>query len=291
MNNIDLHIHSIHSLDGQYTCQELIDLCHAAGLKTIAITDHNHVGGIAACMGYAKKVGITVIPGIEIDCVIGDIQMHMLGYKIDYLAPVWTTLYNTCYEREANVSRERIEKVNQLGFDLSPHDILKTKEGGIVTPEDIAEILLADHHLHDHPVLKPYLPHGNRSDNPPVNFYWDYFTKDKPCYMDMTYPTAKDIIHMIIDHGGIPVIAHPGATFQEDLSPIHQLIALGAMGIEVFSSYHHDKQCRTYYDMAKQHDLYITAGSDFHGKHKPSVSLGGYRCFLDTQHLLHDICG
>lgn len=290
MSNIDMHIHSAHSLDGQYTCQELINLCHQTGLTTISITDHNHVAGINDCIYYADQVGISVIPGIEIDCVIDDVQLHMLGYQIDHLAPVWDKLYTSVYTQEVNVSHERIRKVNQLGFDLSPDEILKTKENGIITPEEIAEILLANNKTDHHPLLKPYLPNGNRSDNPYVNFYWDYFTKDKPCYIEMAFPTAKDVIGMIIDHGGIPVIAHPGATFKDDSPYIHQLISLGAMGIEAFSSYHSDKQCKSYYDIAKQYDLCMTAGSDFHGKNKPSVSLGGYPCFLDSEQLLRDIC-
>ena len=72
------------------------------------------------------------------------------------------------------------------------------------------EALLKDERYVDHELLKPYRSGGSRSDNPYVNFYWDYYVQGKPCYTEVIFPSLEKIIQLINDHGGVAVLAHPG---------------------------------------------------------------------------------
>lgn len=289
MSTIDLHMHSNYSLDGQYSPKELINLCKMAGLKFISITDHNSVDSLEEAHFYAKLSNIKLISGIEIDCSYNNINMHLLGYNIHYTASVFQKLKDSFFKQELNASRERLKKVNALGFNLSINDFIKSYGDSIFSPEDIADYLLNSSDAYNHELLLPYLNGGPRSDNPNVNFYWDFFAKGKPCYIPIQIPSLKETIQLVNDTGGIPIVAHPGATFKDNLHYLNELASFGIQGIEVFSSYHSYEECQYFYRLAKKNNLIVTAGSDFHGKHKPKVKLSKTNCFLNDQLLLSSI--
>ena len=146
----------------------------------------------------------------------------------------------------------------------------------MITGEIIAEVALQDER--NHPLMKEYLPGGSRSDNPFVNFYWDYCAQSKPAYVPIHYISLKEAVDMIHAAGGIAVLAHPGNNTKENLSLIDAIFAYDVKGMEVYSSYHSPEQIAFYKDYAEQHYLMITMGSDFHGKTKPSIALGGSHC-------------
>ena len=81
-------------------------------------------------------------------------------------------------------------------------------------------------------------------------------------------------ISLILDTGGIPVFAHPGQNIGMNQELLEEIIHEGIHGIEVYSSYHDHETTKFYLAQAREHDLIITAGSDFHGKNKPSIELG-----------------
>ena len=84
---VDLHMHSHYSDDGEYTPTQLVDMCHEAGVKVMAIADHNWVKANDEATKYAKELGIKYIPAIEIDCTYQGLNLHVLGYGIDYKQP------------------------------------------------------------------------------------------------------------------------------------------------------------------------------------------------------------
>ena len=81
---IDLHMHSKYSDDGEFKPIELVEKCHKRNIKIMAIADHNSVKAIAEAKKAANKLNITYIPAIEIDCTYNGIDLHVLGYGIDY---------------------------------------------------------------------------------------------------------------------------------------------------------------------------------------------------------------
>ncbi len=286
MNQIDLHIHSHHSLDGEFTEAELVDRAIAAGLKVMAVADHNSAQSAEKGMDLAEKAGIVWIPAIEIDCDFHGTNVHLLGYRIDYRNPVFAQLTKDVENMERDASGLRIEKAQSLGLPVSRNDF-PGKE--IIIPEEIAEVLLARDDAATYPILQPFLPGGNRSDNPYVNFYWDYFAKDKPCYVPVSFMSLLEAVQLIKQTGGIPIVAHPEKTFGAIAPHLDELIASGVEGLEVFSSYHSPEEIDNLHALAKSHQLLVTFGSDYHGKTKPSVYLGMTRCEMTNEDQLDEV--
>ena len=286
MNQIDLHIHSYHSLDGEFSEAELVNQAKSAGLKVMAVADHNSAQSAEKGMALAEKAGIVWIPAIEIDCDFQGTNVHLLGYRIDYRNPVFLKLTKQVEEMEREASGLRIEKTQALGLPVSRDDF-PGKE--IIIPEEIAEVLLARNDAATYPILRPYLPGGDRSDNPYVNFYWDYFAKDKPCYVPVFFMSLQEAVQLVKQTGGIPIVAHPEKTFGAIAPHLDELIAFGVEGLEVFSSYHSPGEIAGLYELAKSKDLLVTFGSDYHGKTKPSVCLGMTCCEMPNEDQLDEV--
>lgn len=270
---IDLHIHSAHSLDGEYSPKEIIDQCLTRGVEYVAIADHNNIDAYEEALEYAEEKDIHLIPAVEIDCYYKNHPLHLLIYGLDGGNSDLKELCDRQLLLEINASKERIDKINELGFDLSVDDF-KHLEAPVITPEDIAEVLLKDERYPRHPLLLPYRKNGMRGDNPLVNFYWDYYAKGKPSYIKLDYPLLEDVLALSKKHGGISILAHPGASLRENFSIIEDIIRTGIDGLEVFSSYHSQFDVERLMTYVNRSNLLMTAGSDYHGKIKPTVRLG-----------------
>jgi len=168
-----------------------------------------------------------------------------------------------------------------MGFDLTETDLSAITLGSYWhenwTGEVFAEALLKSGKYLDSGLLRPYRENGNRSDNPYVNFYRDYFSQESPCYVAMTFPDMRDVIDIIRRNGGKSVLAHPGFNLKGTFDMIDQLIPLGLNGIEAYSSYHTPETAQWFRDKVDQFGLFFTRGSNFLGKNKPMVKLG-YCC-------------
>ena len=79
MSYIDLHMRSNYSEDGEFSPREIVELCKGKGLKYFAITDHNTIKGLAEAKEYCEDKDIIMIPGIELDCTIEGVNIHLLG--------------------------------------------------------------------------------------------------------------------------------------------------------------------------------------------------------------------
>ena len=282
---IDLHMHSKYSDDGEFTPSELVEMCHRSGIKIMAIADHNSVKAIDEAKEAAKKYDIKYISATEIDCTYNGINLHVLGYGIDYHHEDFKRLEQNVLDQELKCSKEKILLTNKLGFEVDEEALNKLSANGVYTGEMFGEVLLNDPRYQEHPLLKPYREGGARSDNPYVNFYWDYYSQGKPCYTKIIYPSLKETIDLIKKHGGTVVLAHPGNNLKGQFEVFDEMVALGVEGVEAFSNYLSLETVNYFYNAGKKHDLLITCGSDFHGKTKPAIELGECRCNIDE----HDI--
>ena len=235
---IDLHMHSLYSDDGEFTPTRLVEMCHEAGVKIMAIADHNWVKAIDEAKKKAEELKIKYIPAIEIDCTYKGINLHVLGYGIDYTNPAFNQLGEDILKQELNCSLKKLELTNQLGFDLKKEQLDALSSNGVYTGEMFGEALLKDERYVDHELLKPYRSGGSRSDNPYVNFYWDYYAQGKPCYTEVIFPSLEKTIQLINDHGGVAVLAHPGNNLKGKFDIFNEMVEKGLQGVECFSSYH-----------------------------------------------------
>lgn len=278
MSYIDLHIHSFYSADGEFEPKTIVDLCIGRKIRYFSIADHNCVKAIDEAKIYCKGKDIEIIPAIELDCTIDSVNLHVLGYGIDYHNPIFNEIQENIILQEQSASKKRLELIRKIGIDFSDEIIWSLSRNGIVTGEMIAEAAMQFDKDHINPLLQPYYENGSRSDNPYVNFYWDYCAQGKPAYAEVKFISLQETIKVIEENGGVSVLAHPGNNLKENNALLETIISCGVKGIEVYSSYHSEKQVSFYKEFALKHKLLLTCGSDFHGKTKPSISIGGSNC-------------
>lgn len=277
---IDLHMHSWYSEDGEFTPAELVEQCSRQGITAMSITDHNCARANAEARAQAEANGIRYISGIEIDCVYKGLDFHVLGYGIDEHSEDFARIEENIERQGFRASLERLEKTQVLGFHITQDEMWELSRDaywkGSWSGEMFAELLLAKPEYADHPLLRPYRPGGARNDNPYVNFYWDYYAQGKPCYVKMEYPPMDEIIGIIHRNRGKAVLAHPGVNLKSRKELLKEILDLGMDGVEAFSSYHTPEQASEFYRETQKRGLFATCGSDYHGKTKPAIRLGGY---------------
>lgn len=275
MTTIDLHMHSNISIDGEFPPETLMKKCHENGLRFVSLTDHNSTRGTEEALESSKKLGITLIPGIELDCTYREVNLHLLGYGIDYSDQRFHVYEQDVIHQEMKSSRKRMQLVRDLGIVFSDEDIETLAPDGVVTGEIIAEAALKESKNRTHPLMKPYFPGGERSENPMVSFYWDFCAKGKPAYVPITYMSLEEAVALVESAGGIPFLAHPGNNIGMDEEFLKGIVSTGVKGVEVYSSYHTKEQTAFYKNKVEEMNLLFSSGSDFHGKTKPSIHLGG----------------
>ncbi|MFA9464698.1 MAG: PHP domain-containing protein [Velocimicrobium sp.] len=289
-NSIDLHMHSRYSDDGEFTPTELVEKCIASGISTMSITDHNTVRANEEAQKEAKKRGLCYISGIEIDCVFQNTNFHVLGYGIDYKSSDFAEIEKNIDDQSFDASLKMLAEAQELGFHITENDMCEVSKNnfwkGRWTGEMFAEVLLNNPEHNNHPLLNPYRFGGAKSNNPYVNFYWDYYSQGKPCYVKMEYPRLEDVINIIHQNGGKAVLAHPKLNLKNHFDQLHSLISAGIDGIEAFSSYHTPSQSFHFFREAQETKVFVTCGSDFHGKTKPAISLGQHGGIIMENELL-----
>lgn len=274
MGYIDLHMHSDISLDGEFPPDKLAELCSRAQLRIAALTDHNSVSGVARMKEAAQNYGITIINGVELDCICDGLDLHLLGYGIDITDRRYFEIEQNILAQKRESSVLRMEILHTMGILFEDAQVMELAKGGVVVGEMIAEAALMDPRNHSNPLMQPYFPGGSRSDNPCVNFFWDFCAQGKPAFIPVNYMSFEEAVKLIRDTGGTAVIAHPGNTVCRNEEMIRYMHSSGVEGIEAYSSYHHPGQTAYYCNLADRLGMIKTMGSDFHGKTKPSVFLG-----------------
>lgn len=290
---IDLHMHSHYSDDGEFSPAELVRQCAERGIKIMAISDHNCARANAEGAAAAAAAGITYIPSIEIDCTFAGVNFHVLGYGIDAASEDFAGIEQNIEAQGEKASHIMLEATRRLGFAITEAELNKLAEGmfhqSIWTGEMFGEVLLGKPEYAEHPLLMPYRPGGARSDNPFVNFYWDFYSQGKPCYAPIAFPTLPDTVALIHRNGGRAVLAHPGVNLKGHDELLDALTQTGIDGVEAYSSYHTDEERRFYADKVRAAGLFVTCGSDYHGKTKPSIRLGGHGCPLTDEEMLGEL--
>lgn len=290
---VDLHMHSNYSDDGEFTPLELVEKCAAWGVELMAVTDHNCACANQEVKEAAKERGIRYISGIEIDCTYEGANFHVLGYGIDDASPDFARVEENIRSQVRNASIEMLAKTRKLGFMVEEWEMRQLSEGSrwpdSWTGEMFAEVLLAKPEYREHPLLLPYREGGTRADNALVNFYWDFYSQGKPCHADILIPEMKDIIDIIHQNHGLAVLAHPCVNLKGREQLLGGIIGLGIDGIEAFSSYHTPEQALERVEQARAYGLFYTCGSDFHGKTKPAICLGGHGCKAPKEELEREL--
>lgn len=272
MNKIDLHMHSKYSLDGEKSVKELCAIAKQNKIETIAIADHNSV---RAYEDIETSEDLSIIPAIELDCSFQDKDFHLLGYNIDPTNPIWEKIHHDVEKMEKDAGVKRLHFIrNQMLITVDQKKLDALCPNGVYEAESVCEVALADEANQNNPFLKEYYPGGKHSVSPFVDFFWEYCAKGKIAYSEINFMKMEEAIRILRKQNATIVLAHPGNNTKEDKALLEAIIALGIDGLEVYSSYHSPEQIAFYKALAKQNDLLMTCGSDYHGKTKPHVTMG-----------------
>lgn len=269
----DLHIHSKYSFDGEREVADIINMALEKKLDYISITDHNEYLG---SLELAQSKNIKSITGIEIDCYDGEIIHHILGYGCNLNDDRFKTLKIQYTQELINATQRRIETFNSLfSINMDLETIKKEYPNQIITNVEITKHMFSNFH---HEAFNPYTS-GNRKDNPLANFYWDYCALNKPAYVSLELPDTKHIIDLIHETNGVAIIAHP-MIMNVPLNYYDRLYNID--GIEACCSYHTGEEINQVLEYAKQRDILITCGSDYHGINKPSIEIAQHHEPFDS---------
>lgn len=255
---IDLHTHTTAS-DGSMTPAELVRHAYNKGLAAVAVTDHDTVGGIDQALEEGKRLGIEVIAGVEIS-VDFSTEMHLLGYFLNsHCEPILKTLEDLRERREKRNPRI-VNKLNELGFDITMEEVISKAAGGNAGRPHIARVMTEKGYVNNmDEAFEKYLGSGRPA----------YFKKDKLL--------PQEGIAEITRSGGVPVLAHPffiGLPYGQLEQLVKELAGYGLKGIEAYYSWHTEEQTSSLLRIAQKHGLLVTGGSDFHGSFKPDIEIG-----------------
>lgn len=258
---IDLHTHTTFS-DGTDTPTQLINKALAAGITTIALTDHDSISGWQEAT-TALRPGICLVPGAEVSCqTLDGISVHILGLLFDSSN---TELINTLEKtRENRFGRMEkiIAKINEAGIEISMSEVLEQLSDGAT---------LGRPHLADALIKKGVVASREEAFTQMLHNHSKY-------YVSHYSPTPEAVIKLIKDAGGVSVIAHPMASHRGrtiSLDTFGSLIQAGLDGIEVDHRDHAAEEKTQLISLAKESKLVMTGASDYHGNGKLNL-LGEY---------------
>jgi len=275
----DFHTHTTFS-DGTLEPEELIKKAAKRNIKVISVTDHDTISNYQEVRQYCQKYGVELIKGIELSSIHEGKEVHILAYfakENDYYK-----LSELAEERKKDREKRiyRIcEKLKEAGIDISAADLLaKSEKGSIGRPQ----------------VARAIIEKGYRMTFPEI--FAEYLGNGAKAYVPSTTTSSIEIIKMVRELKGTPVLAHPGDYFQKNPEIINQFISAGLQGIEVYYSSHNQDKINFYLNLVRKYNLVATGGSDYHGNTKGREDYLGkiripeteYRLFFERIHFCSD---
>lgn len=258
-NRIDLHTHTTAS-DGTLSPAELVSHAKELGLTTVAITDHDTMGGVAEAKRAGAALGVEVIPGIEISTDYLGVDTHVLGYGMDETAPALRQVLDWVIEDRRRRNEKIAELMRRDGIDVSLEALEAQNPGATIGRPHFAR-LLVEQSIAD-----------SVSDA-----FARFLSAGKQYYLPRSYLPMENSVAVIQSCGGAAVLAHPlqyGYPDAELRALIARAAELGMSGMEIYYTGYTAQQIAQLSALAAEFGLFVTGGSDFHGANKPSIELG-----------------
>jgi len=260
MGNVDLHLHTTAS-DGVMTPSQIVNYAKSKGLLAIAITDHDTIEGLEEGLLEGERIGLEVIPGIEISAEHSPGSMHLLGFFLDIHDPILKERLGYLQRARAERNPRMAEKLNKLGIDITFDEVLKASGGGQVGRPHFAQVLLE----------KGYVRSFQEA-------FERFLKKGASAYVEKMRFSAEESIHFISEANGVAVLAHPNTLqvsgYSELENLILRLVKKGLKGIEAYYPEHSALEVAQYKTLAERHGLLVTGGTDYHGIEKNGLAIG-----------------
>ena len=241
----DLHVHTQAS-DGLLSPAAVVELAQAKGLSAVAITDHDTVAGVQEAQSAGRRLGIKVVPGIELSTEYQDQEIHILGYFIDPQSALLLQLLQQLRESRYERIKKMVAILRNLGYRIDIQEVSKKAGNAAPGRPHVARVL----------VEKGYL-------KTVTEVFTSLLGRGLPAYVERFKLTPAHAIEAIHNAGGIACWAHPGLADNDELLPL--LTAAGLQGLEVYHPDHDSQQEKKYLQLAHNYQLFIAGGPDFHG--------------------------
>jgi len=260
----DLQSHSTHS-DGALGATEVVERAAQAGVELLALTDHDTVSGVSEALAAGERLGVRVVPAVEISAVDDGAseprELHILGYAIDHTGPLLSQRLTAFLADREQRTLRMAAALRELGWELDEREIAERQAAGkpigrphlataVLGPPANAERLRAEQIDDVGSLIRAYLIEG------------------KPAFRMRQTPTVGQSVQAIHQAGGIAIWAHPFwdvADPAEVLDSIERFHALGIDGVEAFYVTHTREQTELIVARCASLDLLTTGSADFHG--------------------------
>lgn len=248
MGPADLHLHS-NASDGRFTPAQVVRRAAQAGLKYMALTDHDTLAGLREASEAAIKASIQFIPGIELS-LEGSKHVHLLVYGVsDEMIPLVQLIQDARLDRESRMSR-MLDKLRNLGMPMRAAD-LQLPQGVAFSRPLLARTMVSKGYVSSvQEAFDRFIGHG------------------KSAYVPRRIIYAADTIAMVRSLGCVPVLAHPAFMKYDAVEQgkaAASWIDAGLMGIEAHHPSMDTAQQQRWQRFAEERGLIVTAGSDYHG--------------------------
>ncbi|WP_026910156.1 PHP domain-containing protein [Patulibacter minatonensis] len=265
----DLQSHSTAS-DGALVPARVVRAAHQAGVRTMALTDHDSVAGVQEALDTAAKLdGIRVIPAIEVSAIDeAHADLHVCGYLVDHTSAELAVALERWRADRAGRADRMIDALFELGWAVDVAGLRARRDAGrsIGRPHVAAAAF-------DHPA------NAERTEAEGLETSTDllvaYLIDGAPAFRTRTTPTVEEAIAAIHAAGGVAVWAHPFWDVmdgEEVRSTLERFKAMGLDGVEAFYPSFSEEQTRLLHAEATRLDLITTGSADFHGPRHPNFS-------------------
>ncbi len=256
---IDLHTHSTAS-DGLFSPTDLLERARQAGIKTLALTDHDTTEGLAEAAQEAHRFQIDFIPGIELNTDTGHGEVHVLGYYLDYQRPAFQQVLTTLRDTRVRRGQKIVENLNAQGVNISWERVRELAQGSVGRPH-IAEALKEAGYVQSvSEAFEKFIGNGS------------------PAYVPRYKLSPVDAVRLIVSVNGLAVVAHPlhipGLEILNEWLP--QLCEAGLTGLETYYGPYTSQEEMEILTLANRYHLVPTGGSDYHGPNMHPTPLGGH---------------
>jgi predicted metal-dependent phosphoesterase TrpH len=260
----DLQSHSTHS-DGALSAAEVVERAAASGVELLALSDHDTVSGVSEALAAGARVGIRVVPAVEISAVddgapVGR-ELHILGYGIDHEGPLLTErLAEFLADREQRTLR-MAAALRELGFELDEAEL----EARVAAGQPIGRPHLAEAVLRA-PANAERLKAEQIDEI--GSLIRAYLIEGRPAFRLRETPTVAEAVEAIHEAGGVAIWAHPFWDVSEPgevTESIDRFRALGIDGVEAFYVTHTQEQTELLARRCAELEMLSTGSADFHG--------------------------
>lgn len=256
----DLHCHTTCS-DGTTSPEEIVRMAASIGLSGLSITDHDSINAYEIAAPVAQELGIRLLPGVEFSSIFRETSIHILGYGFSLKSLPLRTFCQRHLERRKNRNQAILERLKKEGMAVSEHELADAK------PLDASH----RHHTPGRPhialamVKKGYVKTIQEA-------FYKYLGEKGTCYVPGEPFSIEETIEIIHQSGGIAIIAHPHLIEKRSIKK--QLLSMAFDGLEAYYAKFPPWEEKKWVQIAEEKGWLITGGSDFHGEHKPYITLG-----------------